>query len=322
MIFKEKLLELRKQKGWSQEELGYKLDVSRQTISKWESGQSTPEMEKLVKLSEIFEISLDDLIKGIKIETKIDKSQSVEENKEDKNIQNTQINKVCKIIFIFALIAAFIFLGIVLIRMAKLNSINNALNYLCDSTNYKITENSDVINGGMNQIDDGYVLEYYSYGNNKMVQDGTIFPESFKKYFIAEENAYYEFNIESKSYNKVLIDTIENEEKYLTFNNKNYNVYRLVVDNINLASSLNRFKIAIDFSYKINLLEKRISILRNNVKYDVMVDKDNKDIVLYVFDYDEKNKSNYKMISYIVNHDLVTEEILKLPDLNEYTLVQ
>lgn len=320
MIFKEKLLELRKQKGWSQEELGYKLDVSRQTISKWESGQSSPEMEKLVKLSEIFEISLDDLIKGIKIETKIDKSQSVEENKEYKNIQNTQINKVCKIIFIFALTAAFIFLGIVLIRMAKLNSINNALNYLCDSTNYKITENSDVINGGMNQIDDGYVLEYYSYGNNKMVQDGTIFPESFKKYFIAEENAYYEFNIESKSYNKVLIDTIENEEKYLTFNNKNYNVYRLVVDNINLASSLNRFKIAIDFSYKINLLEKRISILRNNVKYDVMVD--NKDIVLYVFEYDEKNKSNYKMISYIVNHDLVTEEILKLPDLNEYTLVQ
>lgn len=320
MIFKEKLLELRKQKGWSQEELGYKLDVSRQTISKWESGQSSPEMEKLVKLSEIFEISLDDLIKGIKIETKIDKSQSVEENKEDKNIQNTQINKVCKIIFIFALTAAFIFLGIVLIRMAKLNSINNALNYLCDSTNYKITENSDVINGGMNQIDDGYVLEYYSYGNNKMLQDGTIFPESFKKYFIAEENAYYEFNIESKSYNKVLIDTIENEEKYLTFNNKNYNVYRLVVDNINLASSLNRFKIAIDFSYKINLLEKRISILRNNVKYDVMVD--NKDIVLYVFEYDEKNKSNYKMISYIVNHDLVTEEILKLPDLNEYTLVQ
>ncbi|MBR3881798.1 MAG: helix-turn-helix transcriptional regulator [Clostridia bacterium] len=322
MIFKEKLLELRKQKGWSQEELGYKLDVSRQTISKWESGQSSPEMEKLVKLSEIFEISLDDLIKGIKIETKIDKSQSVEENKEDKNIQNTQINKVCKIIFIFALTAAFIFLGIVLIRMAKLNSINNALNHLCDSTNYRITENSDVINGGMNQIDDGYVLEYYSYGNNKMVQDGTIFPESFKKYFIAEENAYYEFNIESKSYNKVLIDTIENEEKYLTFNNKNYNVYRLVVDNINLASSLNRFKIAIDFSYKINLLGQRISILRNNVKYDVMVDKDNKDIVLYVFEYDEKNKSNYKMISYIVNYDLVTEEILKLPDLNEYTLVQ
>ena len=80
MIFKEKLLELRKQKGWSQEELGNNLDVSRQTISKWESGQSTPEMEKLVKISEIFEISLDELIIGIKNEVK----DSVEENKDDK----------------------------------------------------------------------------------------------------------------------------------------------------------------------------------------------------------------------------------------------
>ena len=103
MIFKEKLLKLRKQKGWSQEELGNNLDVSRQTISKWESGQSTPEMEKLVKISEIFEISLDDLIKGIKIETKIDKSQSVEENKDDSKIKNKQTNMENKKIILIIL---------------------------------------------------------------------------------------------------------------------------------------------------------------------------------------------------------------------------
>ena len=65
MKFNERLLELRKKKGWSQEELAYKLDVSRQTISKWEAGQTTPELEKLVKLSEIFEITVDELL-GIK----------------------------------------------------------------------------------------------------------------------------------------------------------------------------------------------------------------------------------------------------------------
>lgn len=62
--FGEKLLGLRKQKGLSQDELGGFINVSRQTISKWELNETTPELEKLVLLSSFFEVSLDDLIKG------------------------------------------------------------------------------------------------------------------------------------------------------------------------------------------------------------------------------------------------------------------
>ena len=65
MDFNERLLQLRKEKGLSQEELGYELDVSRQTISKWEMGQTTPEMDKLIELSSFFDISIDELV-GIK----------------------------------------------------------------------------------------------------------------------------------------------------------------------------------------------------------------------------------------------------------------
>ena len=64
MEFNNKLYELRKQKGFSQEELANRLNVSRQTISKWEVGESTPDMEKLVAISDLFEISLDELVKG------------------------------------------------------------------------------------------------------------------------------------------------------------------------------------------------------------------------------------------------------------------
>ena len=64
MEFNNKLYELRKQKGFSQEELANRLNVSRQTISKWEVGESTPDMEKLVAISDLFEVSLDELIKG------------------------------------------------------------------------------------------------------------------------------------------------------------------------------------------------------------------------------------------------------------------
>lgn len=64
MTFAEKLIELRKSKGWSQEELGERLDVTRQTVSKWELGATTPEMEKLVAMSKLFGVSVDVLIKG------------------------------------------------------------------------------------------------------------------------------------------------------------------------------------------------------------------------------------------------------------------
>ena len=63
MKFNEKIIMLRKNKNLSQEDLGNELGVARQTISKWELGETTPEMDKLIKMSEIFEITLDDLIK-------------------------------------------------------------------------------------------------------------------------------------------------------------------------------------------------------------------------------------------------------------------
>ena len=70
MKFNEKLIELRKKEGLSQEELGYKLNVTRQTVSKWELGQTTPEMDKLVEMSRIFNISVDQLINDSEIESK------------------------------------------------------------------------------------------------------------------------------------------------------------------------------------------------------------------------------------------------------------
>ena len=62
MEFNNKLYELRKKKGLSQEELANRLNVSRQTISKWEVGDSTPDMEKLAAISELFQVSLDELV--------------------------------------------------------------------------------------------------------------------------------------------------------------------------------------------------------------------------------------------------------------------
>ena len=55
---------LRKQKGYSQEDLADKVGVSRQAVSKWESEQSTPDLEKVIAMSELFEVTTDYLLKG------------------------------------------------------------------------------------------------------------------------------------------------------------------------------------------------------------------------------------------------------------------
>lgn len=63
MILAEKIMKLRKQNGWSQEELAAKLNISRQSVSKWESTASIPDLDKIIKLSEIFGVSTDYLLK-------------------------------------------------------------------------------------------------------------------------------------------------------------------------------------------------------------------------------------------------------------------
>ena len=63
MIFADKLIDLRKKSGWSQEELAEKLNVSRQAVSKWEGAQSVPDMGRIVQLSELFGVSTDYLLK-------------------------------------------------------------------------------------------------------------------------------------------------------------------------------------------------------------------------------------------------------------------
>ena len=63
MILADKIMNLRKKAGWSQEELANQLNVTRQSVSKWESAQSVPDLDKIIGLSRIFEVSTDYLLK-------------------------------------------------------------------------------------------------------------------------------------------------------------------------------------------------------------------------------------------------------------------
>ena len=63
MILGEKIARLRRKNGWSQEELADKMEVSRQAVSKWESGQTMPDLERILRLSSLFGVTIDYLLK-------------------------------------------------------------------------------------------------------------------------------------------------------------------------------------------------------------------------------------------------------------------
>ena len=63
MILADKIVRLRKKNGWSQEELAQKMNVSRQAVSKWESAQTIPELEKILQLGALFGVTTDYLLK-------------------------------------------------------------------------------------------------------------------------------------------------------------------------------------------------------------------------------------------------------------------
>lgn len=82
MNLSERITEQRRIRGWSQEELEYRLGVSRQAVSKWESSRSTPDLERIIQMSELFGVTTDWLLKGEIIE-----SYSYEEDPKQQNIR-------------------------------------------------------------------------------------------------------------------------------------------------------------------------------------------------------------------------------------------
>lgn len=106
MTLGEKIYELRTQNKLSQGDLANELNVSRQSISKWENDNSTPDLEKIIKLAEIFNVSLDELIKNEeKEESNINTPEQISASK-----PNTREKKIGKGLLIAGVISIFVFL--------------------------------------------------------------------------------------------------------------------------------------------------------------------------------------------------------------------
>lgn len=183
MEFNEKLIALRKEKGLSQESLGEKLNVARQTVSKWELGETTPEMDKLIKISEIFDISLDDLIKNTNIK-----------QKEETNNTNTQ-KLAGMLITILKVIGIIIIIGIILSAIGTI--------FFTTVKNTKIVTEENVTYSSYGEIEtreDIYIeINEQSITNTEM--ELTIYNKTNEEVFYGED--YYIEKQEAESWKAI-----------------------------------------------------------------------------------------------------------------------
>lgn len=318
-FYNEKMFEIRKSKGLSQEELGEKIGVSRQSIYAWESGKSVPDIENLYKICQIFDIKTNELT---------NLCQEQEKSKENKKFNLRKIKKISIIVIvifivIYLLIAMRQFFALVKLNK-KIHSIGDYDNY---SYNISYIEMRDGDNIKSTSSDDIYyknnILKIVHFSaseerNNWQEVKWTQWTDISKK-----ESYIFEEIDNKKTVRKVpTVDFIEEPYKISTITDNG-----LVSENNGynfLASMCWIFKY---FSFKVEGSGNYYFIKSSTKNERMKIDTDFEECINKFNGYPvEKNEyrkdgtiliQKYKDIK--VNE--TTDEDIKMPDLNEYQMV-
>ena len=302
MKFNEKLIELRKKEGLSQEELGYKLDVTRQTVSKWELGQTTPEMDKLVEISKIFNISVDELIKETETTTQENQIGPIQ----DQPIGEKKIkNKAIIFILVIALIIIVGYLGLKLftgflfnkagdaVETARKQGVdmvfdlfNKGINAVKDAQEQTGNQGVDLFKNTsdqiFNQIEDTYNKNYEEYKEYESEVNSQI-DDVFNRVFSDIEDSKKETNDTKK---QMEIDNFNSQiELYSGTAPKVF--AETVLDNIVTSNKKNDRKISVKYNKtktkdatEIKNIKKKIHNMSDFVSFDISCEYD-KDGYIY-----------------------------------------
>ncbi len=324
--FSEKLYELRKEKGFSQEELADRLNVARQTISKWENGTTTPDTNNLIELSNIFEISIDDFVGKNKIE-----------DIENKEVVNSKINKkivkriivgiISILLLLFILILVNRFILITKIRMNLVTSQRRDINfsYFQNEINIKsgITSKWDFIRAY--RKDDKLLISYYTTDIDNTAENAEAEQVRIEYY---DKDNYYDIDLKNKTYNK-----LKNENNTRFF----YNLTGLRLDAEfvkefgELSPIGERILFALNFKNKFVVSKQDtgelVITLRNgkdiaNQTTVTVFDIENKPCISVMKTNGEYGVIDYKAYSYEWEKENVKDEDVKIPDLTEFNLIE
>lgn len=326
--FSEKLYELRKAKKLSQEELAERLNVARQTISKWETGATTPDTNNLVELSNIFEISIDEFVgKNVKQE---------EENK----TENKKVNK--KKIIIVSILILLIFLVIIYIGIIiyRANVVSNFVTSIGEKDNdsdymyiYTEIEYSNGMQDKWNMIHgkrrgNELLIEHYiaDFGLDKTGTTAEVVRVEYLK-----DDEYYDFDLINKSYTKehnawkddcfYNLTTINLDTKMVEFFDK---------QNIDIKNSIGKF--IFDLSNKITVNKINDNAIMYHIYFkepidgvralDLQKDIDGNIIGITLTKDNGNIITEFETTSYMWNVEDFKDVDYVVPNLNEFELVK
>lgn len=299
MSFGKNINKLRKKAGYSQEELGDKIGVTRQTISKWELEQTSPSLSDINKIAQVFSVKIDDLIKDEK-----DNNSNTEETVLKKN------NKYSKVIFILLLIT---FLFLILICIYRFYVIFNVKLWVdktasFDNDNYFIEE---IIS------QDGKIVEndkmYFYKEKIKYVKGNLLNNLEIDSYEIIDDEFYYFVDNKEKKYS--IIESEEYYQKQMDYDT--ILVKDMVINNIykDIFSLKNNYylKLICMFNVNVKIGNGEDFIIEYKDKM-ISVNKNDKKIQFNKFDFDS-------IKSYTVKLDCVEESNFEFNVEENYTKV-
>lgn len=286
-FYDEKLYEIRKSKGLSQEELAEKVGVSRQTIHCWESGKSLPDTENIIKLCQVLDISISDISDGIKV---------------NKMPSKQLLHKIIKILLLLILIIVIIYIIISIKKFVIICLYNNKTASLNEIDNYYIKYTS-YEQDGLN-INNEFEIELFVKGNKyKLItSSSTIYGDTETQ----EEYVFYDnedtFEIHTGEETSVAITGIASYLN-ITFNN----------DITDFVFSFNPF-----FKAYINNGNYCFETHLKNGDYTATVlNTINKETGFPVQTVVSGNDGIDKYTLYTITTDTVTDADFEMPDINE-----
>lgn len=336
----EKILSYRKKLGLSQEQLGEKVAVSRQTVSKWEIGQTIPGLEKLRNLAKIFEISVDELIS----EEDVIKEECINIEKENKKSSNKKCSKVFKciktILSLILLSILIIYIIIVCRRLVIIRNVEKILMETIHQYKYMNVEKHKYIEG--DEVFPSYtsLMKFQEYEkDNYVLRKSDIFedtPENRGKidYYDVLDKGEWEY-IKVDHTNKIYY--INSYDQPLKHNSNLYNQkimeeyqknYNIDIETLDINDLFNAMNLKIKIMNVDNETMKGYYISDVEKLYqsytEILVDYFSKTICLDKTIYEEESKEidTVERYRYKYHDNCVVLEEIQVPDLSEYTLVE
>ena len=331
----EKILEYRKKLGLSQEALGEKVGVSRQTVSKWEIGQTIPELEKMILLAKEFGTTIDELVQDEENQVQ-EENQDINQGKMKNKFINKRYNKkFLKILTTILIIAIICFIGKVGYRIILLNGFEKQIkefmpHYYLDrepvEENYRLEITTFNTERGISGVYDE-MIAFYVKGNKyvkKKMIDGELYNPVMIEHLDFDTGNYYSIDNETKKYQQKSFKDL-NSKKHFELTLQKDSLINDILDNIKIEGWKNKIKFALDFDKKINCWRRHtysINVVSDtNISRSVSVNSNHIGYTINTFD--ENNASCHTSINYNLDKDVVVAESLTaLPDLTDYTEIQ